>query len=247
MDMINWSAHGKSMRKQINTSHWIHITKMILKCLSSLQHLYQRDNGRQLCPGCHWNLQEDRNHIIRGCKADSRESWQAKFHASIEEFPAKVDTYRPFRHILREAIGECMKSEDDDLVIKANAFHLDVRAVINQQNDVGWREDNYYARERRKLGTRNDKHNVDRWQTQLISQIWTQWMQLWKARNKKLHGKQRSSCSELGKKKRGRTGTLSCLGQSKSLRIEGARATMQRYPGAVATVDLGNTKLVDGR
>lgn len=176
MDKINWRAHGKSMRKHIKRRN--HITKMVHECLPTLKHLNRQDNGRRSCPGCQGTLREDRDHVIR-CKADSRESWRTKFLSSLEEFHTKVDTYRPLRHLLREAIGEWMRSEDDDLVLNADDFHSDVRSVIiHQQNEIRWRQilngrfgaewgrvqDDYFARERRENG-KNDKRSGERWQT----------------------------------------------------------------------------------
>jgi hypothetical protein len=105
------------MRKHIK--HRIQLTKMVHECLPTLKNLNRQDNGRQLCHGCQRSIREDRDHIIR-CTAESRELWRAKFMSSIEGFHTKVDTYQPLRHLLREAIGEWMLSEDDDLVLNAN-------------------------------------------------------------------------------------------------------------------------------
>jgi hypothetical protein len=199
MEMINWQAHGKALKKHIKQR--IHITKMVHECLPTLKQLNRQDNGRRQCPGCQQTIQEDRDHIIK-CNSISRTRWREQFFDSIASFHVKVDTYRPLRHLLREAMVEWMKSADDNMTLPEVGFHQDTLDVIKQQNAIGWRQmfngrfatawsrlqDDYYARERRQTGT-TDKCTGERWQIQLIALIWTQWMKLWKLRNEELHGR----------------------------------------------------------
>jgi hypothetical protein len=199
MDMVNWGAHGKAMRKHIKQR--IQLTKMVHECLLTLKHVNRQDNGKRQCPGCHQCFKEDRDHIIR-CKSDSRETWRRNLLASLEEFHAKMDTYRPLRQLIKSALTAWMQSEDDDMVLNPNEYHRDVFHVISQQNSIGWRQiingrfgnewsrtqDDYYARERRQRG-KDDKRTGQRWQIQSITHIWKHWMKLWKLQNEELHGR----------------------------------------------------------
>ena len=181
MDMVNWGAHGKAMRKHIKQR--IQLTKMVHECLPTLKHVNRQDNGKRQCPGCHQCFKEDRDHIIR-CRSDSRATWRQNFLASFEAFHAKMDTYRPLRQLIKSALTAWMQSEDDDMVLNPNKYHRDVHHVISQQNSIGWRQiingrfsnewsrtqDDYYARERRQRG-KDDKRTGQRWQIQLITHI----------------------------------------------------------------------------
>ena len=94
------------------------------------------------------------------------------------------------------------------MIINATEYHPEVRSVINQQNVIGWRQlingrfgeewsrvqDNYYARERSRRSA-TDKRSGRKWQIQLITHIWQQWIILWKLRNAELHGRDNATKS----------------------------------------------------
>ena len=204
--MIHWVlAHGKAMQKNIKQR--IHLTKRVHECLPTLKHLNRQDNGRRTCPSCQQSRYEDRDHIMK-CNSASRETWRVRLMQSLEAFHTKMDTYRPLRHLLRDAMSAWLQSEDDDMIINATEYHSEVRSVINQQNVIGWRQlingrfgeewsrgqDDYYARERSRRGA-TDKRSGQKWQIQLITHIWQQWIILWKLRNAELHGRNNATKS----------------------------------------------------
>jgi hypothetical protein len=46
----------------------------------------------------------------------------------------KMDTYRPLRHLLQDAMTEWLKSKDDNMILNATEYHSNVRSVIILQS-----------------------------------------------------------------------------------------------------------------
>jgi hypothetical protein len=199
MTTINWKAHGKALKTMIKKR--IHITKLVHECLPTLERQNKFDGGKRMCPGC-TESRETRDHTLK-CHAVSRQKWRDNFFQAIQEFHAKEDTNPLLRNLLNETMRDWMVSSAGiDFHASPVLFHNAVRAVINHQNSIGWRQmfngrfsvewsrlqDDHYARQRLQRGT-NDRRSGHRWQIKLICLIWKEWIKLWKMRNEELHGR----------------------------------------------------------
>ncbi|KAI2495435.1 hypothetical protein MHU86_19067 [Fragilaria crotonensis] len=146
-------------------------------------------------------MPETRDHILK-CTAASRQNWRDSFHHIIDEFHAKEETNPLLRNLWNETIRDWMvTNEEVEFQASPIFFSTDVRALITQQNSIGWRQtingrfsaewsriqDDHYARLRSQRGTQ-DRRSGHRWQTKLICLIWKEWQKLWKIRNEELHG-----------------------------------------------------------
>jgi hypothetical protein len=95
-------------------------------------------------------------------------------------------------------------ADTDDVHVSPILFPPDVRRVILQQNEIGWRQvfngrfakawstvqEDYLARHTGSNGSNNtpSRKKGKQWQKKFILEIWKQWMILWKARNDLVHG-----------------------------------------------------------
>lgn len=101
-------------------------------------------------------------------------------------------------------------NEDEEFQVSPILYHMDIRAVIIQQNTIGWRQlfngrfssewsrvqEEYYTRLRRQRNN-NDRRTGLKWQTQLILEIWKQWLIVWKLRNEEIHGRDETTRIQL--------------------------------------------------
>jgi hypothetical protein len=200
MNTINWSAHGKALKAMIKKQ--IHLTKVIHECLPTMERLNKFDSGKQMCPGC-GVCRETRDHIVK-CQSESCQKWRETFFKAIKDFHDKEETSPLLRNLWNESMQDWIAMNDEEHEFQASPilFHNDVRAVIRQQNLIGWRQlikgrfsnewsklqVDHYARMRSRRGT-PDKRSGHRWQIKLIRLIWKEWMKLWKLRNEELHGR----------------------------------------------------------
>jgi hypothetical protein len=194
MRMINWNAHGKVCRAHRTSK--VHTSKLIHDCLPTHSFLNKFDTGNRPCPKCK-HITEDRDHILR-CPHPTRQQWRTTLMNAITQFHCNMATSPLLRHVLSEALQQWFHLDSPD-VISPILFPQDVRRLIHQQNEIGWRQlfngrfsgewvrlqDDYYYNHRRHTKYRR---TGAQWQQRLITLIWSQWRQLWSLRNNDVHG-----------------------------------------------------------
>ena len=209
-DAVNWEAHGKAVKA---TSHKrVHLTKFLHEALPTHHRANLLDNGNRKCVACR-ACDETTDHIFR-CPAASRAEWRVTFRQSIESFHEAYQTHPLLRHLFRESLDQWMNPDSPDAVSPV-LFPLEVRVLIQKQNNIGWRQilrgrfsrewqriqNNYYMTHKRKSLF---KRTGERWQQQFISVIWCSWFQLWSLRNGEVHGTNAATRAEAQRREVGR-------------------------------------------
>ncbi|KAI2502333.1 hypothetical protein MHU86_12137 [Fragilaria crotonensis] len=157
------------------------------------------DSGKRTCPLCSCDS-ETRDHIIR-CQAAARSHWRTALQTRLQSFHDQAQTSPLLRHLLQEALQQWFQT-DDDIVVSPIFYPVELREIIRQQNDIGWRQifngrfskewsiaqDAYYRRVLPKPGGTLARRSGARWQRQLILAVWDWWFELWKSRNEDVHG-----------------------------------------------------------
>jgi hypothetical protein len=203
MRVINWKAHAKALGTQIQ--HRVHFTKLVHDCLPTNHQLNKfTSENRKFCPACHLGQDETRDHILR-CTHEDRVRWRVQFHADIQAFHTKESTSPVLQHLWRDAIHQWfITDENEEFEVSPILFPTEVRRVIQQQNQIGWRQvfngrfasewasvqEAYYSRTiQSDAGNSNKRRTGLRWQQRFIHEIWKSWRKLWKLRNETVHGK----------------------------------------------------------
>jgi hypothetical protein len=135
MDMVNWSAHGKTFRSQLHRR--VHLSKLIHECLPTFHQLNKYRGCRRPCPAC-GSADETRDHVIR-CVGPSRSDWHREFWAAIEKFHVEHRTAPILIYVFHTVMEEWLHAEGD-VVASPILYPLEDRQLITQQNAIGWRQ-----------------------------------------------------------------------------------------------------------
>ena len=174
----------------------IHLTKFLHDALPTFAHENKIDGTNRRCKAC-GHADETTDHVVR-CDAPARTAWRKELLNRIETFHVQHHTHPLLRHVLREAMTQWFNPEAPDTVSPC-LFPADVRRLIIQQNEIGWRhllrgrfsnewqriQNDYYYRYRNKAKFRR---TGIMWQKQLILTMWAGWYDVWKMRNEQVHG-----------------------------------------------------------
>ena len=193
-DNVNWEAHGKALSS--SPMKRVHLTKLLHEVLPTFHHENHIDRSNRQCMACS-HADETIDHVIR-CDSETRAAWRLDWGQRVEDFHARQNTYPLLRHVFREAMHQWMDNASPDAVSPC-LFPMEVRRLIIQQNEIGWRQivrgrfstewerlqNDYYNRHRKKTRYRR---TGTMWQKQLILLIWELWFELWKLRNDQIHG-----------------------------------------------------------
>jgi hypothetical protein len=202
MEKINWEAHGKALGAQINRR--VHLTKLVHDCLPAYHRMNRDENVERECPGFK-QADETRDHILR-CSHPRYCEWHEQFQKVMNNFHVKAQTSPLLVTLWNESLKQWFNANGEEIQVSPILFPPDIRQVIVQQNQIGWRQmfqgrfaiawaviqDNFYARQQGSTEgqkqRRTRKQTGLRWQQKFIQEIWTQWTQLWKIRNDLVHG-----------------------------------------------------------
>jgi len=197
MSNIDWEAHrtaiGRRLGARVTTIKLIHE----LLPTNSVVSRYQADRSAK-CPCCAW-MSEDRDHIIR-CPHVTRAEWRAKCVQSIRKTCDYIDTRPMLMDILLDGMSNWFDGGD---VLEPNLYPPQYHRLINQQNNVGWRQ-LFSGRMSREWSRLQDDHlcvsklagktRTGRlWTTTIITAVWKQWDIVWKLRNGVIHGQDSTS------------------------------------------------------
>jgi hypothetical protein len=191
---INWEAHGKAITS--SPMKRVFLTKFLHEALPTFHHENVIDGTNRRCMAC-GHSDETTDHIPR-CEAVSRAEWRLTWAQKIESFHERHNTSPLLRHVFREAMRQWMDAAITDVVAPC-LFPPEVRSLILQQNDIGWRQilrgrftnewqriqNDYYFRHRSKAKFRR---TGIMWQKQFILTIWELWYEIWEMRNVHVHG-----------------------------------------------------------
>ena len=200
MSVINWNAHGKAMHRHLNKR--THLVKLVHGLLPTNARIHRHDTRRHRCPSCQRDP-ESWQHILR-CPSAPHTKWRKAMIQTVEKKCTDLRTMPSLKALLLQALREWLQYSSDDetpyqLQAPSKATSA-IRRLVFQQNAIGWEhlflgrfssewsslQDEYYARQAHLTDTK--RQTGLRWQTAIISTVWTQWFLLWEVRNKSLHG-----------------------------------------------------------
>jgi hypothetical protein len=202
MQNINWEAHRAALKRS-QVPH-THLVKMLHDILPTTSQANKMDGGKRQCPTC-TTMQEDRDHILK-CPHESRRRWRTAFLTGIQNFHCENRTCPHLRQLMQDSIRNWFQSSSK-IEIDPAQYHDKLRAVIKQQNRIGWRQlihgrfgvawsivQTHYLRS---LQPSQDTNTSGiKWQTSLILFVWDKWYTLWKQRNHDLHGNEISTTNQ---------------------------------------------------
>jgi hypothetical protein len=214
MASINWTSHGQALRNHFPLR--LHFSKLVHDILPTAAQQNKMDKGKRTCPMCLHTL-ENRDHIIK-CPHFTRNKWRhalltTALHAScITQF-----TYAPIRELLVDIIREWMyaDTQGQDFIVNDSRYSLELRLLIRQQNNIGWRQlfhgrfsvecrrlqGDFDYRTRAERPGQHHKFTGDGWQVSIITLLWKHWRELWKQRNQDVHGRDAASITTPTKRK----------------------------------------------
>lgn len=197
LDTINWDAHRRAIKRMYKRR--THLTKLVFDILPTTSLLNKYDNGHRTCPSCQCS-HEDRDHILQ-CLCSRRVTWRLEFMESLNDFCRDTQTDDEVQTLLRISMEQWFSNPATDLQLSHAQFSPSLQSIIQQQNQIRWRQifngrfamawsqTRNAAYERRpRSNTEQTKMTGEKWQIQLITHIWTQWEKAWEDRNKALHG-----------------------------------------------------------
>ena len=112
----------------------------------------------------------------------------------------KLDTRPALQRVFLAGIKGWLSSSNNSFTLESSKFHIKVEKLISHQNQIGWNQlflgrfcwhwsdlqDAYYSVQRAQ--GKKKRNTGQRWQTAIISEIWTQWNIVWASRNQDVHG-----------------------------------------------------------
>ena len=187
-DSINWTTHGKAMRKM--KTNRVHYVKMVHNILPTMSQLNKYNQGRRSsCPLCECP-QEDRDHIMR-CPHPKRERWRVETLQRIQIlYCQETQTYPQLTRLLVEALANWFAGNDVCSLNKVQ-FPSDLHMIIRKQAKVGWKQvllgrfvlkwsriQGFYM-DRVNTQSGQDKESTilmtpEQWQNGLITTLWGQ-------------------------------------------------------------------------
>jgi hypothetical protein len=200
MSVINWNAHDKAMHRHLNKR--THLVKLVHGLLPTNARIHRQDTRRNRCPSCQRDP-EYWQHILR-CPSASHTKWRTAMIQTVEKQCTDLRTMPSLKALLLQALREWLQySSDDDTPYQLQApstATVAIRRLVFQQNAIGWEhlflgrfssewsslQDEYYARQAHLTDTK--RRTGLRWQTAIISTVWTQWFLLWEVCNKSFYG-----------------------------------------------------------
>ena len=197
--LINWRAHGASLRKQMPKR--THLIKLVHGLLPTNASVHRHDTIRRMCPAC-TTASEQWHHMLQ-CPHEARREWRQTALAAIDTACAKGGTKPELRHLLFDALSGWLHHDVPGypFLMSLSSYPKEVhRLILAQQNDIGWDhlflgrfslewgqlQDDYYARQVNRDKTK--RRTGHQWQVTIIGKLWEQWFLVWDMRNADKHG-----------------------------------------------------------
>ena len=148
---------------------------------------------------------EDRDHILQ-CPSPPRHTWRLSLLTAVEEYCIVEHTLYPLQVLLLDVLrGWLFPNTVPKFPPKPEQYPTIITEIIATQERIGWRQlfsgrfsdegseeqGAYYFHRREEVPVQ--KKTGLKWQTGLITVLWTHWYSLWKLRNEDIHGKDEAS------------------------------------------------------
>ena len=193
MDSIDWEQHSALQRRHRDRT--VQVTKLTHKLVptNTVRHRYKLIS-EPTCPLC-GSEPETMYHVVR-CQHSTRKEWRQKLEQRLSEV-GKQQRAPP--DIVKAFIGGWVSwTENEEIEIPVGASTA-IQTAMRQQEDIGWHQllHGRAVRAWRQTVAPNptpsnralQESNETTWVTNLLDTIWTEWFNVWEARNELVHGK----------------------------------------------------------
>lgn len=188
---INWESFSNSIRKQ--TQHKTHFIKMVNECLPTNSRQFRCGHvSNPTCPLCYIHV-ETFQHLFQ-CKSLISTQWRQKFHKTIRSQLSSLNTDPILTTILLQFFSELC---GEDRQPSTSETPQEYRKLQESQEQIGSQQlwlgrfsvewDNIQSQYRASFLGETRPTNGS-WTSEIIQTIWSEWLQLWTARNQAIHG-----------------------------------------------------------
>ena len=172
------------------------MVKLLHRLLPTAAQANKFDGGNRRCALC-GSLDKDHFHIIR-CQHSTRGEWRTQLLARLRDSFIHSNTSPMLCELMLDGLRQWFDSSDNDITLCPDDYHPTMQQIL-QQNQIGWAQVLLrrfsaaweYQQRRYQLtqrGEDDDGSQTSAWQANVILMLWEQWYELWKQRNREVHG-----------------------------------------------------------